>query len=404
MAYYIEDIVRDVVRRNRQHLLPKTDFLLFVSINKQFNKNLALTKKQYELIVRKINENYTAFLSQYDNLDIAIHNVKYPFRHVDKSKHVTFSTRPDNPDDHNIYIAITFPYSSANMRALNFIINNANTFFIFKHEKTHYVLFSEKNVVMIVEKLRKMNFVIDNKVLMVYNKIMEFDKKQCCPLIENGQLYNMVDELKDHLTEKFGKLTNKTALIYYDRSMLYGYSMDMKEVEKSYDYFSSTSIRIVKRKKQLVHLNTKEHSLGMLFNALTELKRYPTIVLMTKKYLVSNLRRYISTLLEHMDSQEIAVYLPSLLMDNDAQQLTNLLNEYSIPMERNSNTKVAFATLVSYDNLLFSDWKPESIVLPETTQIMAMSKFLRQYRTIDLVVYYAETLPNQLVSVCNRLI
>lgn len=229
----IEDLITHIAesfRLDTQTFAPKDKTVIF-SLAAQFKKNLALTQKQAELIMR-ILENVEPSLSFIPNARDLIKNpvFKYSFRTVDTSK--TISIVNQNSEK---YIAVKFPFDKKLSNTLSNIPKKSS---YSKELKSFLFKLDEDTIFNILdhEDIQNYQFSIDQTLRDLYYNIKN--------IIDNRENYIPVYEYED------------TSVIKNANKFLEKYFNDHKTGKLIPDLFLANTLKIIPNKKIIDQINS----------------------------------------------------------------------------------------------------------------------------------------------------
>lgn len=382
MMVYLEDLIHEICKN--KHVMPETDIRLFKSFDNQIKKSLSLTDKQVLLAQKKIKSNQLNIEKlNVSDLDDLIKTTKYPIRNVDRSRWIKLV---ENPGSNNgLYIGVRFLYKNSIIKKINQIANMLQIQHVHKSGKVHYFPYSERSLVTIIEELKPMHFELDDQLYSVYEYLTCLNKKDCCIGIDNYQLCNAPDSMIDSIKEELGPLTEKSVVLYKDRSIKYGIEwFNKRELERSKRYYSQLSNSISKRKNKQIAFLMENHDYEELIGSLNELKRFPVLCVIPQ-HDKNNVIRQLDKSIKKVDSKLRSSYIFKL-SSNDTQ-----FNEYveeNISQELTSDTDVVYTLdtakhgLASHEN-----WMPSTVVVFESTKPMNCRRLSNLYSNLDLIMY-----------------
>jgi len=250
--------------------IESTDHTILNSIGRQVFRQKALTDRQRNVIVEKLNYYGVKFNDK----------LRMPLREIDREKYIKIVDSSDVPIKRTQYeefktswtwIAIKFPFNKTTILALEEVLLKHRKYHIHpRGSHIHYLKLTEMTVYDIVNKFKNKDFTISDDVLNYYAKVSEIidNPKKYMPYADNTGVYN----LEDSKLELLNAETNLDLKLIKDRSIKYGlYSVDI-DIDNS-----SLENRIVNRKKINVIINPKEFSIQDVMQALFNLNRLPVL-------------------------------------------------------------------------------------------------------------------------------
>jgi hypothetical protein len=273
MTYYIEDIL---------HLLIDTvgvvesDRGILHSISAQCKRGIALTDRQYDLVVNKI-QNYKTQLEQHNCTMLDDLPTRVPLREIDRSKTISVVSHTDMVGPNGAYesykekwqwIKVRFPFSKKLIAKLDTVKTNSKEYHHEKGSNKHYFKLNGKTLVKLVDMFKSSSFTIDDCVVDYYHKSQQIldNSDQYVSRYENNRFYNLNEETVKQLT------AYNNELIVADRRIRHGYKTSL------IDRNDSLAETIAFRTSQNVKIDPDQYSLCNIADALRQLDRFPVIV------------------------------------------------------------------------------------------------------------------------------
>lgn len=373
---------------NYQFFLNTSDVKLLTSLAKQVQKNIGLTDRQFELTKKKLLEYRDDFEKNgFFDLDKDLENLRIELRTINRSKTVQlvlkdyfdlFSVR------NKVMIAIRFPYSNKMIKYITFIKDIQERREYDSKSKTHFVEFTEKNVLKIVDKLQDANFEIQKEIIDYYKEIKEFEKspQKFQPGVYNFELKNIHKNCIDYLVAYLGKPCLQNLALYYDRRDEFGLGhFDETDLRDSLKEYSSLANKIIERRDKQILIDSSKFTFKDVFSAIKELQRLPLLIILKHGHEAENLLEYYQALADKTDLKNISVMFR---LENNTEkniQFNELVKELKINNKVTSTTEVVILNNEKIPKpLLQENWKPNTTLLIDT---------FRQKK--QLTIYYNES-------------
>lgn len=373
---------------NYQFILNKSDVKLLTSLAKQVQKNIGLTDRQFELTKKKLLEYRDDFEKNgFFDLDKDLENLRIELRTINRSKTVQlvlkdyfdlFSVR------NKVMIAIRFPYSNKMIKYITFIKDIQERREYDSKSKTHFVEFTEKNVLKIVDKLQDANFEIQKEIIDYYKEIKEFEKspQKFQPGVYNFELKNIHKNCIDYLVAYLGKPCLQNLALYYDRRDEFGIGhFDETDLRDSLKEYSSLANKIIERRDKQILIDSSKFTFKDVFSTIKELQRLPLLIILKHGHEAENLLEYYQALADKTDLKNISVMFR---LENNTEkniQFNELVKELKINNKVTSTTEVVILNNEKIPKpLLQENWKPNTTLLIDS---------FRQKK--QLTIYYNES-------------
>lgn len=395
---YVEDYLENLVGLSgdsNQYCLEKNDVRFLSSIARQVFKGIGLTDRQHSSVKEKIL-NYKSQFKSFNEEDLD--NLRIPLRQIDRSQYVKISKCPENfVNGRNdvSYIKIRFPFSKKIIliveRLKMLIAKFPNTDYYHQqgsHE--HYFKLSEKSTYHIVNEFKEKQFEIDNELLEYYDQVKEIaDNPQLyIPGVYNFELRNISQKTVEALTNDLGEVNSNTLALYKDRSLLYGLQhFDNDDVLSSVQNLSLLTQKIINRKSNLIFVNKNNWSLNSVIDSISELNRFPLLVLLDEDSALDQLSEMHQHLRNIISNHEVSVLFR---LDNVAPEQI-AFNEYVKDNKLNNsidnNIKVVYISKSKLPKpFVKSDWKPKCVLSLSSVRSVSKTDIFEQ--ECDLSIHH----------------
>lgn len=273
MTYYIEDIL---------HLLVDTigvaesDKAILSSISKQCKKGVALTDRQYHLVMNKL-QNYIVQLAEHNCTWSNDLSTRLPLREIDRSKTIQIVSHGEMLGNDKVYesykqnwlwIKVRFPFSKKLIAKLDSVKPNNKDYYHVKGSNEHYFRLNGQTVVNLLDSFKSSNFEIDDNVIDYYykSKLILENSDQYISHYVDSNFYNTNNDVVEHLN------SYNNELIVADRRIRHGYKTNL--VNKNNTLAETIAFRI----SQNVKVDPDQYSLWNIVDALRQLDRFPIVV------------------------------------------------------------------------------------------------------------------------------
>lgn len=370
------------------------DVKLIKSLALQVSKNIGLSNRQHDLSKKKLLEYENQFLSKgLIDLKKDLNNLRIPLRSIDRSKTIKLVLK-DHYDFFNwqkiIKIAIKFPYSKKMLKHINFIKQSQGKNEYDSKTKTHFVDFSEQNVLRIVGKFKDINFEIDDELLKFYDIINDFqvNKKDHLPGIYNYQFKNLHNNCKKYLLNNFGKPSAENLVFYYDKRKQFGLGhFDEKDLFENLDKCSPLTNYISKNGDKTLYVDRNLYNHHDISLAINFLKRFPLLIVLKNHSETTDLLEFVSNFKNFLKVEEMSVLFR---LENNTEENIKFNNTVKLLGVNNpvtSNTKIIFLNNDRIPKpLLLSNYFPDTTILCESFRHKKHVSLY--YEQSDLVIHY----------------
>ena len=401
--------------------IDNTDCTILYSIARQVFRGKAFTDRQLDVVCMKLNYYSKQFIDLgYTNLQqiLNMQVTRTPLRKVDRSQWIKVVDEPvratpkftvssmrkkavDSTVEKNSYIAVRFPFSKKIIVLIEQLAHaHRKGYYHEKGSHIHYFRISENSVYDIVKAFENKNYDIDVELL-TYAKQVEAIKENASdyiPGVYNMQLKNTTTALNEAITKHLGELTDNNLHLYKDRSLLYG----LNHFDDDKTVINQTSVltqRIIRRTEPSIFISKNEWSLDAVISSLTELKRFPLLIVIPEKDPLDVLSYTYQSLKGFVQKDKISTMFR---LDNKTDKNFNeylKTNKLNNPLAKDTEV-VYISSSKKFPKPLFeSDWQPESVLLLESVR----NPRLDPYFIRDLVIHFDEV-ESQIGSYRNNIL
>ena len=399
--------------------IDNADCTIMYSIARQVFRGKSFTDRQLEVVCLKLNYYGNQFTNLgYTNLQDVLNMqvTRSPLRKVDRSQWIKIVDEPvrttpkftvssmrkktaDATLEKNSYIAIRFPFSKKIIVLIEQLAHaHRKGYYHEKGTHVHYFKISENSVYDIVKAFENKNYKIDIELL-TYAKQVEAIRENASdyiPGVYNLQLKNTTKALNEAIVKHLGELTDSNLHLYKDRSLLYG----LNHFDDENTVINQTSVltqRIIRRTEPSIFISKNEWSLDAVISSLTELKRFPLLIVIPEKDPLDVLSYTYQSLKGFVQKNKITTMFR---LDNKTGRNFNeylKTNKLNNPLAKDTEV-VYISSSKKFPKPLFeSDWQPEAVLLLESVRNSRLDPYFNK----DLVVHYDEV-ESQMGSYSSR--
>ncbi len=373
------------------YTLLQQDAKILKSIAKQLSKGIAMTDRQHSLVIEKLENYRDQFSKNNINIDDYKEILLYPVRTINREHSLKFV------DDK---IVIRFPFNKKiidRIEEVRRLDPHTHAYGKNKHEWRY----SPQTLVGLVEIANKFDhkFEVDEKVTGIYNLCMEYEdnKEDYVPGIYEYKLKNVPEIVVELLEDELGECNSETLPLYYDRRYLFGLNhFDKSSVDRNKKRLSVLSNKIIDRQEPTILIQNKKFNFNEIVNSLTELKRFPILVVLDSKKALDQLtvcQYHFQNIIHSLDTS-VCFRLENTWIPEEDKKITNPFNE--IVSQKNLNNPVDKNTKLVYINnsklpkpLLQKGFFPRAIISfgGKGLQFNNVTNFIQQF---DLQIIYED--------------
>ena len=364
-----------------QTTLPAKDRRIMLSLSRQLSQGNFLTENQAKLLVKIFHENKILIQTVEPDVVDILNNNRWTtsFRVIQRNREI--SIVDSNPS----LIKVEFTYDKRLKEKLHEL--NATLFGgITPIQNSGYgIQLTEDNILLLVDKFKDDEFVIDQKITNFYHEIAEIHENTKNPFtvfdLENKNL-------KKRIEEDVGEIAQDNLVLLHDRKFRYQYTVTEKITEKS------LKTDIAQRDGTKVFINSTNHSLTDVMMALKDLKRFPALVVF-EGHLPGENKHHLDLLAKSLENvgitDEVGIYFRfDKTEDVNGFNSTVAQLQYNKPLS--STTVVAgIANNKIPKFMIKTGWKPNTVIT--FTNGFKNNKSYVYCSDVDLVIYWSDKQP-----------
>lgn len=290
--------------------IEKTDATIMNSIARQCFKGMALTDRQSALMQEKLQTYRDQFINLDWDFDYAVNQLRQPLRSIDRSKYIKVE---DNS------IVVRFPFNKTDIVYVQEAANKCQEYHHQKGTHVHHFAYNERNILNLLDRFTKKDFVIDEELLHVYDTVKEIYNNPIEYLSGIDDDYNLINinpTLALTIQKEVGESSAENFTKLYDRRFRYGFNhvanLDQSRNELAHE--------IASRKDKTYHSVPSIESTDCILTALWELDRFPLLVVLDPIHAEEQLYTFANHYRDILDPQEqsvLSVPVPSIEVEDD---------------------------------------------------------------------------------------
>ena len=386
----IDDLLRLIVSTptvSIEEELPARDSKALKNIARLIDDPKYITENQAKLVVKILKENVESLKKFRSDIEELTGSPKWarPFRVIQQVRKLYINNEYDFPQ-----IAIETTFSAELQRELVKFSKTIEGFANVNNGKTYIAALTEKNIVEIIDRLKRFKFSVSDDLKEYYATIKSWSKSD----VEDQYRIDTISysNFEKQIIADLGIDTAIDHSVILDRSMRYQYFVKNDEsVEKSPEKLSKS---IAARSSAKVWVSNNEHSLCDVIQALTELKRMPLLVVLDSRNEVKcleDLKNLSDSLEKNGIFDGIGVYFR---LDNttEGKEFNQLVATKKYNCHLDASTKIVVVQSGKIPKfLLKTNWKPMSVV--SVNHSLRHSKTAVYSNCCDLIVTYTAEAP-----------
>ena len=369
---FLHDIVfnRNLVRKS----MPVRDLRVVISLSRQLNSGMFLTKRQADLLLRILTENSSSISSIIPDITDALATPTWSteFREIEIYRKIYILK------DNSNYFAVDFSFNPEfKKKLLNLSPKILEKKFVFE--------LTVSNVTRVMKEFVNDKFEIDPEITRYYEEICSIAATAKNPFdVENITSEKFKSILKKNLGENY--LSDLRKL--HDNKIKFQYVVNAPLLG------NTLADKIARRTSQRVFLDSGAVHFDELLSSLKDLERFPVLLIFNGQSSVDDLK-YVNMLNSALSNLEltgdVGIYFryDKNLNLSDFNQTVTLL-EYNKILS--ANTMIAGLKSNQLPKFVVeAQWKPKSII--SLTPNFKSNKNYTYFSDVDLIVYYGNHQP-----------
>jgi hypothetical protein len=367
-----------------EELVSKRDARILRSMALAIVSSNFLTENQSKLLLRILRENQEKLKLVNDNLIELLQTPSWSksFRMFEQTKKLYISNSNDE-----LLLTVEISYSSSLTKEIVSISKLVPGMTASVGGKMYHADLTEKNIVTLVSRLKKLDFEIDQKIQNYYETIHAWTESEMRDRFKIDTITHA--NFQKQITNDLGIHTPIDQNIINDRSLRYQYFS-----EKSEKIPENLTETIATRLTRQVWLNKNETELFDIVNSLRVLKRFPLLIVFDsndQKKCLEELTNLSKILEKNGIVDGVGIYF-RLGNDGIGKEFNQLIANKKYNSQLDTTTQlVGIASGKIPKFLLKTDWKPMSVI--------SIGKLLQHNKTsvyancCDLIINWSDTQP-----------
>ena len=356
--------------------IEQTDFTIMTSIARQCFKGTALTDRQFALMQEKLQTYRDQFMNLDWDFDYAINQIRQPLRSIDRSKYIKIAGND---------IVVRFPFNKTDICYIHEFSGIAEGYHHLKGSHIHSFEYNERNILNLLDRFTKKEFIIDEELLDIYDKIKAINDNPQDYLSGIGTEYDLINinsKLEVMIQDQVGEASAESFTKLYDRRFRYGFNYVATFSKARNELIHN----IASRKDKTYHSIPSIESTNAILTALWELDRFPLLVILDPLHAEEQLYTFVNHYRDILDAEEQSVLFR--LEQKDAG-FNQLVKDRKLNNWVDISTKVVYISKSKLPKLLVKNgWKPSAAFCFTSS----MDRFVDSYVSFncDLIVYREE--------------
>ena len=356
--------------------IEQTDFTIMTSIARQCFKGTALTDRQFALMQEKLQTYRDQFMNLDWDFDYAINQIRQPLRSIDRSKYIKIAGND---------IVVRFPFNKTDICYIHEFSGIAEGYHHLKGSHIHSFEYNERNILNLLDRFTKKEFIIDEELLDIYDKIKAINDNPQDYLSGIGTEYDLINinsKLEVMIQDEVGEASAESFTKLYDRRFRYGFNYVATFSKARNELIHN----IASRKDKTYHSIPSIESTNAILTALWELDRFPMLVILEDRLAEDQLYEFANHYRDILDPQQQSVLFR---LEEKNTGFNQLIKDRKLNNWVDKGTKVVYISKSKLPKLLVKDeWKPSAAF----SFTSSLDRFVDSYVSFncDLIVYREE--------------
>jgi hypothetical protein len=381
----IDTLLLKFLKNNLEYIeasVSSKDMKVLNNLSKTILMPQFITENQSHLLVKILQENTEKLpdLSLEINEALSAPSWSKPFRKIDQIKNLYIFHKAD-PEP---VIVIEMTFSSQIRKIITELSKKTEDVNCIKDGRIYWLALTEKNIVMLIDRLRPLGFHIDEELKNHYNTIKSWKE----PDFKNQFLLtNIVNtNFQKHITDDLGLTTAIDKNIIEDRSVRYQYRHEPRENSPT----TLTEI-IASRSKPKVWVDSNLHALEDVFKSLLDLKRLPAMVVFEINNDLTNIKNLetLTKIFEKFNIENnVGIYF-RLSNSADGKKFNAIIAEKSYNKMLDNTTQIVGVEMGKIPKFFLKTlWKPMSVIYLGSN--LRAGKTSVYINCCDLIISYSD--------------
>ena len=203
----------------------------------------------------------------------------------------------------------------------------------------------------------------------------------------NYKIQNSSETVTNYYQEYFGDPVNENLYLYFDRKEKMGLKyFDKDMLKESSKDLSPLSNAILHRTYARINLDTKKWPYEQIINTISELRRFPLLVVLsgtTEKDSLEDLHKTHKLFKNIVDDKDVSVLVRCKNGTTFGKEFNDYIKDNRLNNSLAKSTKIVYITSKKIPKpLLTSEWEPEAVLIGDSTR--SYTKVDKYIGTIDL--------------------
>jgi hypothetical protein len=366
------------------------DIKIITSLGRQLLRNVALTDRQLELSLKKI-EKYRHGLEQcgiaVDEV-LTLKTLRMPIRELDRTQMIYLDT---DAETNKPVIRVKYVFSKKFAEIWANVEEHLTIHRQFD-KNIKQTTYTEKNLYAIVKALSPLGFDVSEDIREIYEKIEKILEKpeNYAPYLdlENDIVVvrNANNRCKEFLENKFETITDANLLEFIDTAKNAGISLKSQKLVKKISEIASNDLlkKICTDSATRFRVSPDKISIEDIASTINTLNQWPLVVVVEENAeVLDTVKAITESFSKFVPKDTINIFFRLKNEQKDFNEFNQFIKDNHLNNYIDSNTKVVFISRTRIPKpLLKADWKPSTAIITSNHDFGKLSAYLNDFSTV----------------------
>lgn len=384
------EILAGICPRKVNIRIDAQDMKLISSLGRQVAKKIALTDRQLDLSLKKIEKYRTGL----EKCDVAVDEIltlktlKWPLRVIDRTQSIWIE---NDPESKKPVIMVKYVFSKKFAEIWSKIEENLSSY-SGSDKSVKRVTYTERNLYHIVKGLEPMHFTVTDEIQEICEKIEKIleNPDNFAPYLdyEEGKLIlkNSNARCEEVFSKKIENFSDDCFLEYVDYAKSLGISLKSQNVLKKISEITSGTLakKVSYEFSSRYRVNPANYTMSDLVSTVNTLNQWPLVVVVEENNQVfDTVKTMVEEFSKIIPKDKMNVFFRLKNEQTDHQQFNQFVKDNHLNNYIDSTTKVVFILRTRIPKpLLKADWSPNTAIVTSTHDFGRMSAYLNDFSTV----------------------
>lgn len=370
--------------------LDRTDIKIITSLGRQMIRGIALTDRQFDLALVKI-EKYQDGLERcgvaVDQV-LALKTLRWPIREVDRTQAMYLAKDPET-NKTVILVKYVFSKKFAEIWAM---LEDRITASTQLDKNIKQISYTEKNLYLTVIAMQDLAVDISEEIYEIFEKIEKImeNPETVVPYLtyadESYSVVNANSKCKEYLDKKFATVTDSNLLEFVDKAKHAGIFLKSENFTKKLRNFPTSDLtrKMVLDPATRFRLDPEKYSAEEITASIADLNQWPLLVILEENSeILTTLKTMVDCLSKYVPVNQMNVFFRLKNEQKECKEFTQYVKDNHLNNYIDKETKVVFISRNRIPKpLLKSEWHPSTAVLLSNHDFGKLSAYLNDFSTV----------------------